>query len=99
MSEEFVGRRKELALLEQAWEAQSGAFIPVYGRRRVGKSELLVQFMAGKPALYVTGKVAPAELRQGFSQLARLEFLVATHIDGAEEYDRGHKFNLIVLPD
>src|SRR5690349_3306257 len=63
MSADFVGRRKELALLEQAWEADGGAFIPVYGRRRVGKSELLVQFMAGKPALYVTGKVAPAELQ------------------------------------
>src|SRR3970040_2176726 len=58
-----VGRKKELAALEQAWKTEGGAFIPVYGRRRVGKSELLVKFMAGKPALYVTGKVPPAELQ------------------------------------
>lgn len=63
MSEDFVGRGKELALLEKAWQAEGGAFIPVYGRRRVGKSELLVKFLTGKPAIYVTGKVAPAELQ------------------------------------
>jgi AAA+ ATPase superfamily predicted ATPase len=63
MSIEFVGRQRELAVLEQAWRTEGGAFIPVYGRRRVGKSELLVRFMAGKPAVYVTGKVAPAELQ------------------------------------
>ena len=63
MSIEFVGRQRELAVLEQAWKSEGGAFIPVYGRRRVGKSELLVKFMTGKPALYVTGKVAPAELQ------------------------------------
>src|SRR3972149_6398766 len=63
MSTEFVGRKRELAALEQAWKSEGGAFIPVYGRRRVAKSELLVKFMTGKPALYVTGKVAPAELQ------------------------------------
>src|SRR5260221_649620 len=63
MSTEFLGRKKELAALEQAWRAESGAFIPIYGRRRVGKSELVVKFLASKPAIYVTGKVAPAELQ------------------------------------
>jgi hypothetical protein len=63
MSIEFVGRRRELAVLEQAWKSEGGAFIPIHGRRRVGKSELLVKFMTGKPALYVTGKIVPAELQ------------------------------------
>jgi uncharacterized protein len=63
MSTEFIGRRKELATLERAWKTADGAFIPIYGRRRVGKSELIMKFIAGKPAIYVTGKVAPAELQ------------------------------------
>jgi AAA+ ATPase superfamily predicted ATPase len=63
MSFEFVGRKRELAALEQAWKAGGGGFIPVYGRRRVGKSELLVKFVTGKPAIYATGKVAPAGLQ------------------------------------
>ena len=53
-----------MAALEQAWIAEGGAFLPVYGRRRVGKSELLVKFMTGKPAIYMAGKVAPAELQR-----------------------------------
>lgn len=63
MPDDFVGRKAELALLESAWRAEGGAMIPVYGRRRVGKSELLVKFMAGKPAVYMTGKQAPADLQ------------------------------------
>ena len=63
MSDDFIGRKAELKLLEKSWRAAAGAMIPVYGRRRVGKSELLVRFLAGKPAIYVTGKVAPAGLQ------------------------------------
>ena len=47
-------------MLNDAWKADRSAFIPVYGRRRVGKSELLVHFMAGKGGLYFVGKRAPA---------------------------------------
>jgi AAA+ ATPase superfamily predicted ATPase len=57
----FIGRKHELAVLEKAWLAERSAFIPVYGRRRVGKSELLLHFIAGKPAVYFVGKRAPAE--------------------------------------
>ena len=63
MSDAFVGRKVELKVLEESWKSEAGAMIPVYGRRRVGKSELLVKFLTGKPAIYVTGKVAPAALQ------------------------------------
>ena len=38
----FLGRRKELSVLEDAYLSDQSAFIPVYGRRRVGKSELIL---------------------------------------------------------
>lgn len=67
----FVGRRNELATLEEAWTAPRSAFIPVYGRRRTGKSRLIVEFATGKPAIYHVGKQAPAGLqRREFLQLA-----------------------------
>jgi len=71
--DDFVGRRAELAVLEAAWKAPGGAFIPVYGRRRVGKSELILRFLAGKPAIYHVGKVAPAgpQLREFLAEAAR----------------------------
>ena len=50
----FVGRRAELAALERHHAARRSSLIPVYGRRRVGKTELLLRFSAGKPAVYFT---------------------------------------------
>jgi uncharacterized protein len=67
----FVGRSAELAMLAEAWRAQKSAFIPIYGRRRTGKSRLIVEFADAKPAIYHVGKQAPAALqRSEFMQLA-----------------------------
>lgn len=67
----FIGRRHELEVLEKAWRGQRSAFVPIYGRRRVGKSELIVRFGAGKPGIYFVGKRAPAEVQiQEFMEAA-----------------------------
>lgn len=60
----FVGRQAELRLLRQEWSSGRSAFIPIYGRRRVGKSELILRFMGDKPAVYFVGKQAPPALQQ-----------------------------------
>jgi uncharacterized protein len=57
----FVGRRHELATLSAAYAAPHSAFWPIYGRRRVGKSELILHFTRKHPTLYLVGKRAPAE--------------------------------------
>ena len=49
--ESFIGRRSELAVLEKQYERKSG-FVVLYGRRRVGKTTLIKEFIKGKPALY-----------------------------------------------
>jgi len=59
----FVGRKAELTYLENAYKDQAGQFIPIYGRRRVGKSELILQFIRGKPAIYFLGKESPRYLQ------------------------------------
>jgi AAA+ ATPase superfamily predicted ATPase len=61
--EAFVGRTVELAVLEAAYAGKDSAFIPIYGRRRIGKSELILQFLRGKPGLYHVGKLAPSTLQ------------------------------------
>ena len=37
--------------------------MPIYGRRRVGKSELILRFLRGKRAVYHVGKTAPGSLQ------------------------------------
>jgi AAA+ ATPase superfamily predicted ATPase len=71
--DEFVGRVAEMRLLEEAWRRRESAFIPIYGRRRVGKSELILHFLRGKQAIYHVGKVAPAalQLREFLEESAR----------------------------
>ncbi len=62
-TDNFIGRVRELQVLERSWREPRSAFIPVYGRRRVGKSELILHFLQGKPGLYYLGKRAPAGLQ------------------------------------
>lgn len=59
----FVGRTAELAMLEAQWRAPGAAFVPVYGRRRIGKTELLHRFLGTHRGILHVGKVAPAPLQ------------------------------------
>lgn len=44
----FVERKDEMAILENAYNSQSSSFVAVYGRRRIGKTELINQFFHQK---------------------------------------------------
>ncbi|HHV11018.1 MAG TPA: ATP-binding protein [Clostridiales bacterium] len=48
---EFIGRKEELGVLEREY-GRAGGFVVVYGRRRVGKTTLIKQFIRSKNALY-----------------------------------------------
>lgn len=51
----FVGRERELAVLERLYASGQFEFAVVYGRRRVGKTALLSRFIEGKRAIYFSG--------------------------------------------
>lgn len=59
----FVGRTTELRLLADAYRGAASAFVPIYGRRRVGKSELILHFLRDHPGVYFLGKQAPGPLQ------------------------------------
>lgn len=50
---EFIGREKELSRLESIWNRDGNRAVAVYGRRRIGKSELLRRFCSDKRSLYI----------------------------------------------
>ena len=47
----FIGREKELKFLNSHYETSGFDFIPIYGRRRVGKTELIQEFIKNKRAI------------------------------------------------
>ena len=69
----FVGRKNELAFLETAFQSEKSEFIPIYGRRRVGKSELILKFIEHKKSIYFLGKQAPSMVQlKSFMEQASL---------------------------
>ncbi len=51
----FIGRERELAALNKLYISDKFEFAVIYGRRRVGKTALINQFIKGKKAIYFMG--------------------------------------------
>lgn len=64
----FIGREHELAKLEQLYAANTSKLVVVYGRRRIGKSALIEQFMKNKNALHFEG-LEGASTKEQLAQL------------------------------
>lgn len=67
----FVGRGTELALLDSLWSSLGATMMILYGRRRVGKTRLLTQWIQqkGKRTLYwVAEPSSAADQLRSFSQ-------------------------------
>jgi uncharacterized protein len=65
----FVNRRSELELLEKHYESGRAELFVLYGRRRVGKTELLAHFCHGKRSIFfVADQVPEPILRANFSK-------------------------------
>jgi AAA+ ATPase superfamily predicted ATPase len=52
MSQQFVDRENELRLLEDTYKQNKSSLIIIYGRRRIGKTELIKQFIKDKRHIY-----------------------------------------------
>ena len=48
----FINRQQELSALERMFQSGTAQFFVLYGRRRVGKTELLLQFCKDKRSVY-----------------------------------------------
>jgi AAA+ ATPase superfamily predicted ATPase len=70
-AEQFIGREKELAFLEEQYRKRNASFVVIYGRRRVGKTALISRFISGKPTLYfLATEENEAQNRSGFRCMA-----------------------------
>jgi AAA+ ATPase superfamily predicted ATPase len=82
----FVDRKSELAVMERAFKGVGFQFIPVYGRRRVGKTRLVQEFIEGKEAIYfLADSIAETE------QLKSLGRVIGEHFRDTILMDSGFK--------
>lgn len=59
MNIKFINRQDELSFLEGKFKEQGAQFVVVYGRRRVGKTELIKQLFRDKPHIYFLADKGP----------------------------------------
>lgn len=70
---QFINRKRELAFLEERYSDKRAQFLVFYGRRRVGKTSLLLEFCKRKPFLYLLADLKPEreQLRDFSLQMAK----------------------------
>lgn len=81
----FIGRKDELEWLESAYVAakKEGQLLVLYGKRRVGKTELVTKFMRGKPGIYyLANRTNKAEQLESATRCF-MSGLGDTHIHGS----------------
>ncbi|MFW6197137.1 MAG: ATP-binding protein [Thermoplasmatota archaeon] len=57
----FVDREDELESLQNQWESKKSSFIVIYGRRRIGKTSLIKEYIKDKPHVYYLSTELPIE--------------------------------------
>ena len=70
----FINRTKELEAMNEKWETKTSQFFIIYGKRRVGKTELVKQFLKDKPSIYFL-----ADKRNHADQLKELGRVIGNH--------------------
>lgn len=70
----FINRKAELKALENKWQENQPQLFIVYGKRRVGKTELIKRFIKNKPAIYFL-----ADRRNTVEQLKELGRIIGEY--------------------
>ena len=70
----FIGRKQEMEALEKEYQKDSG-FVVIYGRRRIGKTTLIKEFIKDKCAFYflATEEVESQSMKRMAGVIARVE--------------------------
>ncbi len=81
----FIDRERELDLLERGFRSGRPGLFILYGRRRIGKSRLVLEFLRGKPGVYylaedVHPRLQIRELQQKMAEVLQDSFLQSTEL-------------------
>lgn len=81
----FIDRKAELLVLENDWKTKENAFIVIYGRRRIGKTRLVEEFLKNKEGIKYTAedtnkKIQITEFKNIIADYLKDEFLAKQEI-------------------
>lgn len=81
----FINREDELGMLENEWRHKGAAFVVLYGRRRVGKSRLIQEFIKNKKGVYfiaedINKKIQITELKNKIATFFNDTFLMSIEL-------------------
>lgn len=99
----FINRKNEIRILEDIYQSGSSSLVVIYGRRRVGKTELSREFIKGKRAVYIFIEIKPEalvlkDIEESFGEI----FKIKPRIDNWDDLFNlifGHKEKLVVVFD
>ena len=83
----FVGRQPELTLLRKSYESDRFEFIVIYGRRRIGKTTLIKEFMGARKGFYFLCDRAGTERNASRFKRRVARFLDEPPIESNDLYD------------
>lgn len=89
----FYGREYELKYLEDKYKSDRAEFIILYGRRRIGKTELLRKFCSDKKNIFfVCRECADSEQLQLFSKKLLAESPMSSYINSFKNWEDAFGF-------
>lgn len=82
----FINRDKEMNLLESEWRSNEPSFAVIYGRRRIGKTRLILEFIEDKEGVYYVAedtseKAQISDFKEEFADFLDDDFLRETEIE------------------
>ncbi len=80
----FIDRETELKALNDKWAKNSSQLVIIYGKRRVGKTELIKQFIKGKKAVYFL-----ADKRSALEQMKELGRILGAFFNDSHVKEHG----------
>src|SRR5258706_15083449 len=90
----FVNREYELDFLNKKWRESRPQLIVIYGKRRVGKTELVVQFAKDKPHIYflcerISDRHQLSKFTEAIGNIFKEEFLPE---DGFKDWETAFRY-------
>jgi len=96
----FIGRTNEMKKLEKLYNTNKFEFMIMFGRRRVGKTRLLTEFIKNKEAIFFSAEENNDKLNLSkFTDAIREHYTQFKYIPDFDKWDHAFKFIAEIASD